>query len=484
MLPNTGSSTHLKCYPTKAPFWALGGFHEQAVEAHIHEDDSFALSPLQPGPEESHPGRVLQDLRLSSQACDSPLEPTLAGLRARQALGGTTNALRRRGGQSVGGRLGSLSFPVVGTSESGAAGLDALGQEALPTHGRSRKAAARHQPGDDRSAPGGCQTSPSPQDLWHDQTRNPAQTHDPHPDRSLGRAQARVSGNRHRSSLWDHDRRTLCVDPGHRGLRHDLDRAPGDPRQRREGGGRGPDRDRGGTALPRAGLGLRFRRRVYQLFAVAFLSGSKDSLYAQPPVQEKRQRAHRAEELDPCAQALRLQPLRIGGGMRCDERPLSQRTAALPKCLSAIGQALKESPPRRASDARLRQAQDTLATGASLKIRRSKESQRTATPDPGTRSLHTFRCHRQEARRDSAPRRNGPSSKTDVSSGLGTQENQRHRHAGGDSKQHSGTHDQRRQYDAQSLTKKLTKGALPANNLTMNFGNISYELTNHPSVTF
>src|SRR5258708_27271770 len=151
MLPNTGSSTHLKCYPTKAPFWALGGFHEQAVEAHIHEDDSFALSPLQPGPEESHPGRVLQDLRLSSQACDSPLEPTLAGLPARQALRGTTNALRLLCGHSLGGRLGSLSLLVVGTSESGAAGLDALGQEALPTHGPSRTAAARHQPGDDRS---------------------------------------------------------------------------------------------------------------------------------------------------------------------------------------------------------------------------------------------------------------------------------------------------------------------------------------------
>src|SRR5258708_12622087 len=118
MLPNTGSSTHLKCYPTKAPFWALGGFHEQAVEAHIHEDDSFALSPLQPGPEESHPGRVLQDLRLSSQACDSPLEPTLAGLRSRQALGGTPNPLRLLCLQRLVGRLRTPPLLVAPTSET------------------------------------------------------------------------------------------------------------------------------------------------------------------------------------------------------------------------------------------------------------------------------------------------------------------------------------------------------------------------------
>src|SRR5207302_11197641 len=173
---------------------------------------------------------------------------------------------------------------------------------------------------------------------------------------------------------------------------------------------------------------------------------------------------------------------RVGGGARGHERPLPQRAAALSECLPAVGQALEESPQRRSGYARLRQTQDTLAAGAPLEIRRPRKSQRTSTPDRGPRSIQTLGHHRPEARRDSASGRQESSSKNPVPSRLGSSQDQRYRNAGGDSEQHSRTHDQRRQFNTRSHTQKSTKGALPTNGMTMNFGNISYELTNHPSV--
>src|SRR5882672_10208655 len=117
MLPNRVSSTHLKCYPTRARFWALGGSHGPIMEAHIHENTTSSLPTRDSGSEETHPGRVLPDLRLSSQTRDT----TAQWPRPRS---GTPAAWRRPptgvwtgGHQGAGNRLGSVPLLVVGASE-------------------------------------------------------------------------------------------------------------------------------------------------------------------------------------------------------------------------------------------------------------------------------------------------------------------------------------------------------------------------------
>src|SRR5690348_3959834 len=69
MLPNDESSTHLECYPTRIQIGVLGGFNDQAMEAHVHEERSSAVSRRQSAPEKSYVGRVLPDLQMPSQTC-------------------------------------------------------------------------------------------------------------------------------------------------------------------------------------------------------------------------------------------------------------------------------------------------------------------------------------------------------------------------------------------------------------------------------
>src|SRR5438874_9748033 len=57
----------------------------------------------------------------------------------------------------------------------------------------------------------------------------------------------------------------------------------------------------------------------------------------QPPLQERRQRLHRAEELDACPQADGLGSLRYPPGGRGHERPLPPRAALVAESVSAFG---------------------------------------------------------------------------------------------------------------------------------------------------
>src|SRR5262249_60756623 len=64
---------------------------------------------------------------------------------------------------------------------------------------------------------------------------------------------------------------------------------------------------------------------------------------ARPTVQERRQRAHRAEELDARAQAAGLGALRLPRGGRGHQRGLPPATAMVDESIPALGQAGEES---------------------------------------------------------------------------------------------------------------------------------------------
>ena len=72
-----------------------------------------------------------------------------------------------------------------------------------------------------------------------------------------------------------------------------------------------------------------------------------DSVHARAPVQERRQRAHRAEELDARPQADGLRAVRHGRGAHGDERRVC-RPAAAPESLSAVGETPAQRTRRRA----------------------------------------------------------------------------------------------------------------------------------------
>ena len=127
--------------------------------------------------------------------------------------------------------------------------------------------------------------------------------------------------------------------------------------------------------LPFRAAGHRFGQRlgIHQRASARVLSGPADSIHARAALQERRQRAHRAEELDARAQAHGLSPLRHGGGARRDERGLCRPPAAA-ESLFAVGETAIEGARRGATPTALRRAANPAGSGASLSSGRSRQS--------------------------------------------------------------------------------------------------------------
>ncbi len=104
--------------------------------------------------------------------------------------------------------------------------------------------------------------------------------------------------------------------------------------------------------------------RVHQPASVGLLQAQADSVHAGPAVQEGRQRAHRAEELDARAQAAGLCALRHARGAGRDAGALSPRAAAVSEPVSAVGETAAQRAGRGARAPALRCAADAAGTGA------------------------------------------------------------------------------------------------------------------------
>ena len=95
---------------------------------------------------------------------------------------------------------------------------------------------------------------------------------------------------------------------------HDLGRDARGPRPQRRPRPDGPGGDPAGLALPRCGASTPTMGRSSSTTILPLLPGVCDSVHPRPAVQEGRQRAHRAKELDPRPQARRLLAMRHAGG--------------------------------------------------------------------------------------------------------------------------------------------------------------------------
>ena len=112
----------------------------------------------------------------------------------------------------------------------------------------------------------------------------------------------------------------------------------------------------------------RFGQRlgVHQRPPAALLPRPQDSDDALAALQERRQRPHRAEELDPRQAPARMASLRHRRGAGGDQRPLPQRAAADAESLSAQRQAAAQDPARRTLDPSIRSAPRPRWTDCSL----------------------------------------------------------------------------------------------------------------------
>src|SRR5437762_2360935 len=89
--------------------------------------------------------------------------------------------------------------------------------------------------------------------------------------------------------------------------------------------------------------------------------------FTRAALQERRQRAHRAEELDARAALAGLRALRHRGGAGGDQRSVSQRAAAVSESLSALGETGAQGAGGLAPAAALRSASNAAATLAGLR---------------------------------------------------------------------------------------------------------------------
>src|SRR6266705_3501443 len=128
-----------------------------------------------------------------------------------------------------------------------------------------------------------------------------------------------------------------------------------------------------------------------------------DPVHPRPALQERRQRPHRAEELDPRAQADRLGPLRQSRRRGSAQRPLPPRTTADDESVPAFGEAAAQGARRLPAQTHLRPPADSARPAAGLPRRRSGEGERAAPTACHHRSVRAGDHHREEDRPHRGP---------------------------------------------------------------------------------
>src|SRR5579864_1036478 len=214
-----------------------------------------------------------------------------------------------RGRHDPGGDLGGGRLSLVPPPAGAPAALAPLGAPPLCHSARPRPPVAPDQSQYDRPAPASPETPGAPPPVRAHQTRHPAQAPYPAAHRALARHHARVHRSRPRRPFRQFGRWRLSPVPqSHRSpyrLGRVLRRARQDPTRRPRRRGRAARCPPFSPPRPR----FRQRVRIHQYLSLPVLSGAPDPVHARPAVSERRQCARRAEELDPCAQALGLGPL-------------------------------------------------------------------------------------------------------------------------------------------------------------------------------
>ena len=263
------------------------------------------------------------------------------------------------------GDLGGGGVSLVGALEGVAPAVAALGPAAARSVGDRLPAPAADQRRA-RSTAGSAPTkrhAPDPP-LWPDQARDPAQAPHPAEDRSLGRHRAGLHRARPGGARRPSGRRRVRAFVERHRHPHDLGGDARGPRSRRGPRPDGPGGDPPGPALPPARDRLRQRLGVHQRPPLPVLPGAGDPVHARPPLQEGRQRPHRAEELDPRPEARRLLALRHAGGRGRAQRAVSARAPPLPEPVLALGQAARQGTRRGARPAPLRSRAHPPRAGA------------------------------------------------------------------------------------------------------------------------
>jgi hypothetical protein len=369
---------------------------ECAKQARVCAGDLSAVPAGCPSGEGRDLGRVLQGDWVSSKACHPRAD--WAGARGGAPRQASARDLQHGGDRGAAGDLGSRGLSVVAAAARPAAAVAALGASAPAAAAGGGGAAARHQPAPDGS-PAGAPSPPTHQAAVRpDQARDPAQTPHPAEDGSLGCPGPRLHRDRSRRSLRQLRGgriRALAQPDGHP---HHLG---GDSGRARQESARGPGGAGGtppGPAVPAAGHRFGQRVGVHQSASLGLLPGPGGPVHARTAVQEGRQRAHRAEELDPCPQAPGLRALRQPRRAGRYPRSLPPRAAPVPELLPAFRQAAPQGAGRRARPASLRGPAD--AAGAGARLRRSPPRGRRPAPASTrrTRSLRARPRHRAATR--------------------------------------------------------------------------------------
>src|SRR5947208_2483552 len=179
--------------------------------------------------------------------------------------------------------------------------------------------------------------------------------------------------------------------------------------------GKSQEAVRGALETIRQGLALCLARHrfgpwlgVHQPAPLPLLPGAGHAIHARAALPERRQRAHRAEELDARAALAGLCALRHRGGAGGDQRSVSQRVAAVSESLSALGETGAQGAGGLAPAAALRSASNASAALAGLRGGRPGAGGGTAAAACQARSVSALGEHRSEAEGDLRSQPRGP----------------------------------------------------------------------------
>src|SRR5580658_1178526 len=199
--------------------------------------------------------------------------------------------------------MGGGRLSVVGEAEGAAAPVDAMDPETLWTAGGGREGVVEDQPPTDRSATESGQDTEAAPDIRANQAGLSAQAPHSGEDGSLGCAESGIYGGRSGLSFREFRQWRVRTHAQRHGYSHHLDRIGGGVGTWRAGCTGGLKRDLRGVAVSAVRSGFGQRIGVHQLASEALVRAEGDSTDAGKTLQERRQRAHRAEELDACPEA-------------------------------------------------------------------------------------------------------------------------------------------------------------------------------------
>src|ERR1019366_3797083 len=180
MLPGGRWSRNLRCYPARK-----GADQERTIEMGILEKDSSPVPRSFGCIETAHSGRIPFQLRLSSEACYSTAERP-GSQRAEAAPFPAPPILRIALDLGTERHWEIRGLPWAGALESGAAGVDALGQETVFFIARPGTATAPHQRANYRLPLAGSETPHPKTMVWPHQAGNPVEAPHSFEDRCLG----------------------------------------------------------------------------------------------------------------------------------------------------------------------------------------------------------------------------------------------------------------------------------------------------------